>query len=666
MNTATILTQNINLNSNLSNLPSEMRALKQWVVAINKVPHYWDNVDVIRASVTDPNTWMSYDHAVSLANHYGYQMGFVISSSDPFCCIDLDVKDDTDPRHIENFHKIIGDCDSYTERSISGKGFHIWVKANIGAGCKKHGVEVYSQERFMVCTGDVYLDKPIRERKDYVYQLGESLRGNEGKHMCSPIPDQAQTELDEVILDKARKASNAAKFNLLFEGHWRSLPEYPSQSEADSALLGMLTFYSPNNTQCKRLFRQSKLGKRDKAIKNDDYLDRTINTVRQGQANNETPPEYFEWTNAFIKKILAEYDAKQEALRNECLTVRDLSEVKMRAITWVWEGWIPKGYLTIWAGESGAGKTTVLTDIVARETTGNPWPGDSEHRKPGRVLWLGSEDGMAELTVPRLNACGANLKNVQEIIPNKNGDSFSLQDDLRGLENSLKLAKSEDRPYTIMVIDPITSYLQGKKGRQVDMNQSGDLRPILEPVFRLANEYHLAVVCVTHFSKDTSRKMFHRVLGSGAFVQTCRSLVAIVSMENEDDKYSKAMIQIKNNLPESPTGAWRFQTVNKQVGVCEHTGKVINATMPEWIELDERLTAGNYLLEEKKKRGPASEYFPIFDGVIKRLFACGIPLPEAQVREECLAAGVSQSWWTLNHTKHLNKPKKGYCFPITP
>lgn len=56
------------------------------------------------------------------------------------------------------------------------------------------------------------------------------------------------------------------------------------------------------------------------------------------------------------------------------LVGRSLSGVKMRAIEWLWTGWIPKGYITLFAGETGAGKSTVLGDVTARITTGKPWP----------------------------------------------------------------------------------------------------------------------------------------------------------------------------------------------------------------------------------------------------------------------------------------------------
>ncbi|MBK9009426.1 MAG: AAA family ATPase [Novosphingobium sp.] len=98
---------------------------------------------------------------------------------------------------------------------------------------------------------------------------------------------------------------------------------------------------------------------------------------------------------------------------------RSLAGVAIHAIEWLWVGWIPKGYITLLAGETGAGKSTVLADITARITTGAPWPGEydcpSNWRRPERVLWLGSEDSIEEMTVPRLLACGANPANVVEI-----------------------------------------------------------------------------------------------------------------------------------------------------------------------------------------------------------------------------------------------------------
>src|SRR5690606_24162592 len=86
---------------------------------------------------------------------------------------------------------------------------------------------------------------------------------------------------------------------------------------------------------------------------------------------------------------------------------RPMSTIQARALDWLWIGWIVRKYITLFVGESGAGKSTVLADIVARITTGLAWPGETEDRTPGRVLWLASEDGASDMTVPRLMACNA-------------------------------------------------------------------------------------------------------------------------------------------------------------------------------------------------------------------------------------------------------------------
>jgi hypothetical protein len=62
--------------------------------------------------------------------------------------------------------------------------------------------------------------------------------------------------------------------------------------------------------------------------------------------------------------------------------------------------------------------------------------------------------------------------------------------------------------------------MPGRTLRKVDMNDTGQMRPVLEPRFAVSQEYNLAIISVTHFNKDTSRSMLHRVTGSAVFAQT--------------------------------------------------------------------------------------------------------------------------------------------------
>lgn len=362
------------------------------------------------------------------------------------------------------------------------------------------------------------------------------------------------------------------------------------------------------------------------------------------------------------------------------LTGRSLNGVAMRAIEWLWSGWIPKGYITIFAGETGAGKSTVLADIAARVTTGAPWPGPrgipGERREPSRVLWLGSEDSIEEMTIPRLTACGADLGNVVElqgVMQQGKRNTFSMQDDMEAVARWLHFARAEGQPFAMLVIDPVTSYLPGQKLKRVDLNDAGQLRTILEPWLNLAQQFNIAIVCVTHFGKDTSRSMLHRILGSAAFAQTCRSLCAVIEPPASDDyepgPNEKLLMQVKVNLPERPDGAWKFSTERVEVGTDPRNGKPIYATRPEWDELDSALTPASVV---GRARGAKSKHELPFAIWLKAKFANIAPGTWVTADDVKWSAirdnAASESWWAKHSSEYLEKENqngKWMCRPKT-
>lgn len=261
-------------------------------------------------SVTAPGQWMSFEDAVALAElntdtvttwvnpqgvtitQTGFTVGYILNAGDPFTCIDLDVKDAsthpdepdkwTSANDFERYMSIVKHLDSYTERSKSGKGLHIWVRGNIGKGFRRDGVEVYSQERFIISTGDAYITKGIENREPLLLNMVHQMRPLQKVIELEELEEEAD---DWHILGVATAAANSDKFIKLWKGLWREDEfAFPSQSEADLALMSMFTFYSPSNAQCRRLFRESGLGKREKSIKDDKYLNFTLKTIRDRQA----------------------------------------------------------------------------------------------------------------------------------------------------------------------------------------------------------------------------------------------------------------------------------------------------------------------------------------------------------------------------------------------
>jgi len=286
---------------NFRRLPQEMQKLKQWAIAGGDgAPLVVSGSSLKNISIHSVNELMTFEDACAFAERNKVLIGFVLTKDDPFTCIDMDVCDAdsqkkknkpidptkwTTKKDFERYSAIVEAFDSYTELSRSGKGLHVWAYGSIGLGARRDGVEVYSQERFIICTGNVYKDIPIKENQQYFDMLVGEMRQSESK--ADELVEIEPIYEDSEIFEIAITAENGDKFDKLAKGEWQDLG-YPSQSEADLSLLSILCFYSESNEQCRRLFRYSALGKREKCQKDNRYLDKTLKLIRGRQDREAT------------------------------------------------------------------------------------------------------------------------------------------------------------------------------------------------------------------------------------------------------------------------------------------------------------------------------------------------------------------------------------------
>jgi putative DNA primase/helicase len=110
-----------------------MAGLPQWVLHRNKQPY---NPHTGRpASSTDSKTWGTFDECANegIQRNYGgpYDgVGFVFTLDTGIIGIDMDkcIKNDKPEPWAKT---LIKDLDSYTEKSPSGNGYHIYIKGGL-------------------------------------------------------------------------------------------------------------------------------------------------------------------------------------------------------------------------------------------------------------------------------------------------------------------------------------------------------------------------------------------------------------------------------------------------------------------------------------------------------------------------------------------------------
>lgn len=187
------------------NIPDELRKLKQWVCVSedSKVPmKSWERD---AASSSNPNTWSDFGTALeSVHNLYYDYCGFVFAGNG-YVGIDIDCGYDDDGFISTIGVDIINKCQSYTEKSRSGRGFHIILRGTLPFKGKNNlaGVEIYQTGRYFIMTGDIFLSyrKIVENQKaiDYVIEkYFQDTRTNKksvlGNRIYSPIWDNPVIE----------------------------------------------------------------------------------------------------------------------------------------------------------------------------------------------------------------------------------------------------------------------------------------------------------------------------------------------------------------------------------------------------------------------------------------------------------------------------------------
>ena len=178
------------------NIPQELKVLKQWVCAQNgsKAPQKafeWGG-----ASTTDPTTWGDFETACAAVDEGYYDhIGFVFNNNG-IVGIDIDTGFDEFGLPTPEAMDILTRCKSYTEKSKSGRGFHIFIRGDLPFDGQNNGqgVEIYRNKRYFITTGKRVCWSDIREDQEAIDYVVKTYFGTiQSPDTEKSKPDSART-----------------------------------------------------------------------------------------------------------------------------------------------------------------------------------------------------------------------------------------------------------------------------------------------------------------------------------------------------------------------------------------------------------------------------------------------------------------------------------------
>jgi hypothetical protein len=400
---------------------------------------------------------------------------------------------------------------------------------------------MYDQARFMTVTGSHVTGTPTtiepgQNQLDDFYAKTFPEKATFTSAVKVPDSGNMPAQLtDAAILDAARKARNGPAITALLAG---DASGYGSASEADLALISLLSFYTQDSVQLDRLFRGSGLAR--EKWERQDYRDATIAKALDSIGETYGPAPQ-------VRHAVA-----QTGPQGDSEAATGLAAIIEPATVWaeragevpltIIEGILAAGALAFMASEPKVGKTWLAVALMLSIANDRPFMGVYPVNTPGRVLYIVSE-GSHGGTVARFHslARGLGLDPAASLaridIVWRRGvrlDDAALVAELDQL--------TQEREYILIVGDVMADLHEG------DENSATEMSAFLRPLKDVAS-HGPTVLLLTHTAKQnestTGRRRGQRIRGSStqhasldSGIYLSRSEAATrttVSFESRDD-----------------------------------------------------------------------------------------------------------------------------------
>ena len=311
-------------------------------------------------------------------------------------------------------------------------------------------------------------------------------------------------------------------------------------------------------------------------------------------------------TDEELDDVLGPSSARRGRVRNDVdvgqvkqLDFVSAANVTMTPVSFVWEGRIPRGKLTILEGRMGQGKTTLLAKVIAAVTGGPPLPGQRA-AAPQDAILISLEDGLADTLVPRLEAAGADLSRCHLFNGyNFGGETvngvFNLSEDCERLRWDI-----EGYSAAIVAIDPLTATLGSEINSYVDQ----DVRRVLARYAQLAEDTNAAFLFTRHLRKGGG-KAEDAGAGSVGIGAVCRSVLRVDSDPEATARFYLSCV--KASVTEKPsTISYHIEGVELPGSPPIYTSHIVWDGESSWTA--DALAAQAMGTEERSRADDAREF----------------------------------------------------------
>ncbi len=226
------------------------------------------------------------------------------------------------------------------------------------------------------------------------------------------------------------------------------------------------------------------------------------------------------------------------------VTWADLESV-LGPVEWDWPGWLPRGFLTLLAGQSGCGKSLMALRIAATYTKAEAFPDGTPAPEQGAVLWVESEEAEA-LNLGRAQAWHLDRHRfyTPQLTPSEM--HHVLLDDPADQEAVYNLARRPD--VRLIVIDALRGIHRGREN-------DSEVHSVVAFLAAMARDTGKPILLTHHLSKprvgEIDEVSVDRVRGSSAIVQPARVVWGIDAPDGSAPERKRLHV-IKSNLAKFP------------------------------------------------------------------------------------------------------------------